>query len=131
MDYDRTKQMQILKQLFSDTLYLLKFLSAIVALIALSTLLFIFLKSSQCKDKLLCEMQKLLTSFEKYHIFKSPHVSMQEFLSKTQKELDINLQEISRLYQQLKYAQEQNSEQFNSLKREIQRVKKELKKLKN
>lgn len=127
LDYDRAKQMQILKQLMNNTLYLLKFLFAFIALIALTTLLFFLLKSSQCEEKLECEMQKLLKLFTKFNISKTPYETMQKFLLTTQKELDINLEQINRLYHQMKYTNKGDNKSLELLKLEIQRVKKQLK----
>jgi len=127
LDYDRVKQMQILKELLSDTLYLLKFVFSFLALIALSAVLFFLLKSSRCQDKLMCEMQKLLKALQKHQISKSPHESMHDFLTKTQRELEINLEETSRLYHELKYKKELDGMAFDALREEIQRVKRELK----
>ena len=125
LDYDRAKQMQILKDLLSDTLYLLKFVFSFLALIVLSAVLFFLLKSSRCQDKLMCEMQKLLKALKKRNISKSPHESMQEFLTKTQRDLEINLEEINRLYHELKYKKELGSMALNALKAEIEKVKRQ------
>jgi len=126
LDYDRVKQMQILKELLSDTLYLLKFVFSFLALIALSALAFYLLKSSRCQDKLMCEMQKLLKTLKKRNISKEPHESMQDFLTKTQVELGINLDEINRLYHELKYKKELDNLAFDALKKEIQIAKRNI-----
>jgi transglutaminase-like putative cysteine protease len=123
LDYDRAKQMEILKQLLNDTLYLLKFVFSFLALIIVSTVLFFLLKASRCEDKLMCEMQKLFKIFKKYDISKNRHESMQEFLSAAEMQLDINLTNINKLYHEIKYKKEVDQATFESLKREIQEVK--------
>jgi protein-glutamine gamma-glutamyltransferase len=123
LDYDRVKQMEILKQLLNDTLYLLKFVFSFLALIIVSIVLFFLLKASRCKDRLMCEMQKLFKIFKKYDISKNPHESMQEFLTATEMQLDIDLKNINKLYHELKYQKEVDKVVFDSLKKEIRKVK--------
>ena len=70
----------------------------------------------------MCEMKKLLKFLKKFGLIKAPHESMQEFLLRSQTTIDIDLQNINRLYHQLKYTKNIDVVAFDSLKQEIKKL---------
>ena len=105
LDYNRFKQMAILNKLLNDTLYLLKFIVSILGLVLASFLIYINIKSSTCKDEIMCKMNKLLKILQRYELVKKENETMQAFLKRAQKKLGIPLLEISEIYHTLKYSQ--------------------------
>lgn len=122
LDYNRTKQLAILDKLLNDTLYLLKFVFALLLLIAITTLVFISVKTNRCKDKIVCETQKLFKAFKKHGVVKKKNESMQEFLAQTQASLGVDLNELNRLYHQLKYKENFDETLFLEFKKELKRL---------
>jgi len=104
LDYNRLKQMAILDKLLNDTLYLLKFIFSILALILVTFLIYINIKSPECKDELMCEMNKLLKILKGYNVVKNDNETMEVFLKEAEIKLNIPLLEISEIYHTLKYA---------------------------
>lgn len=122
LEYNRIKQLEILENLLSDTLYLLKFVLAFIALSALSFLIYLNLKNSVCIDKSMCEMQKLLKVLKKYDLEKKESETMQLFLQRAERKLNISLSAISESYHHLKYAQNDDEFNLNQLKLSIKKV---------
>ncbi len=131
LDYNRLKQLSILNKLLNDTIYLMKFVLAIFALIFVSFLLYINIKSSTCKDKIICEMNRVTKRLEKYDLVKKESETMKRFLQRAQKELDISLLKISEIYHRLKYAKNTQELDLKELKDEIKSFERELKKKSN
>ena len=106
LQYDRNKQMNILKKLLSDSLFLFKFLMAILALVLLSIVLFMFFQKRSCDDKYLCEMQTLMKVLKKEGFIKKPTQTMSDFLSSIEKSAQIynDLKEINDLYHKGRYS---------------------------
>lgn len=119
LDYNRLKQLSILNSLINDTIYLVKFILSILGVFLLSFLLYINIKDSSCKDKLMCLMQKLEKLLNKKDINKKQSESMQDFLQKAQNKLGISLQEINKLYHKQKYSKNFSDEEFDKLAKEI------------
>lgn len=124
LHYNRVKQMEILKELLSNTLSLLKFIAIFSILLFLSLALVFLLKSTPSQDRALQEMQTLLKFLKKRALKKEPHESMQAFLRRAQSELEIELEPINKLYERLKYTKEPDRETLKELKEEIDRVRK-------
>jgi len=123
LDYNRLKQLNILHKLLNDTFYLLKFILAICGIFLFSILLYITLKSPRCKDSVLCEMNKLLKMLKKHKLVKKEYETMQAFLLRAQKKLNISLSNVNKIYHTLKYAQNDSKENIVLLKNEIKKLK--------
>jgi len=121
LDYNRVKQLSILKNLLNDTLYLLKFIFSFLIFIFISFLLYLGIKNSRCRDKIACEMQSLLNILKKYDLKKEDSETMQDFLQRSEKELNISLATISEIYHCLKYAKSDDKFTIKSLKLEIEK----------
>jgi protein-glutamine gamma-glutamyltransferase len=119
LGFDRLKQLAILESLLNDTIYLLKFLLSLGALIALSLLLFYLLRTTPRKDKLMRVMEKLLRFLEKKGLEKQKNEAMDLFLKRAEKKLKISLKEINTLYHTLKYAKAPDSSSLQKLKEKI------------
>lgn len=122
LDYNRTKQLAILDKLLNDTLYLLKFVLALLLLIAITVVIFISIKTNRCNDKIVCKMQKLFKLFKKHGAVKKKHESMHEFLIQTQASLGVDLHELNRLYHLLKYKESFDEALFLEFQKELHKV---------
>ena len=122
LDYNRTKQLAILDKLLNDTLYLLKFISALLLLTTMSVLLFMSIQNSRCRDKIGCEMQKLFKELKKLGIKKRQNESMHQFLTDTQSEFGLELKQLDTLYHQLKYKKSFDNALFLEFVQELKRV---------
>lgn len=119
LGFDRLKQLAILESLLNDTLYLLKFLFSLGALIALSLLLFYLLRSTPRKDRLMRIMERLLRFLAKRGLEKQKAETMDLFLKRSQDKLGISLEKINTLYHTLKYAKNPDLSSLQKLKEEI------------
>ena len=122
LGFDRLKQIAILESLLNDTLYLLKFLFSIFALIAVSLLLFYLLRATPRKDKLMRTMESLLKLLEKEGLKKEQTETMEHFLKRAEANLDISLTHINTLYHTLKYAKTPDPSSLQKLKEEIVQI---------
>jgi len=109
LGFDRLKQMNILKSLVEDTLYLLKFIFSILALIFVSLLLVYFIRNAKPKDRGEKVIADFLNTLAKKGVQKETNETMQSFLQRAQKELDISLEDISKEYHLYKYANKSES----------------------
>ncbi len=110
LQYDRSKQLSLLKELLSDTLFLIKFIATLLLLVTLAFFLFISLQKVQCKDKLLCEMEVLIRALRKEGFERKQGESMSEFLQSLMGKTNHyqSLAEINRLYHELRYSKRQH-----------------------
>ena len=122
LDYNRVKQMEILNKLLNDTLYLLKFIFALILLIAITYIIFITVNINRCKDKTLCEMKKLFRVLKKQGVVKEVSQSMDDFLTQTEDKVEVDLKELNRLYHLLKYKEVFDPALFVAFKEEIRKV---------
>jgi len=124
LGFDRLKQLAILDALLNDTVYLLKFIFSIFALIALSLLLFYLVRSSKPKSPLDKQTAFLLKILSKKELLKKENETMEQFLNRAQSKLNISLKEISKLYHESKYSK--NKEVLIQFKKVLLELKKEL-----
>ncbi|MBN2870243.1 MAG: DUF3488 domain-containing protein [Campylobacterales bacterium] len=124
LDYNRFKQMQILEKLLSDTLYLIKFLLALAGIVAVSLLLAALLRTRRCRDRLMCEMAKLLRWLEKQGLEKRHDETMEDFLQRGEETLGVSLESISRLYHVLRYSPQPDPALYAQLRTEITKANK-------
>ena len=126
LDYNRLKQVAILKNLLSDTLYLLQFLGAIAALIALSVLIFYMVHTSKKGDPIAHAMKKLLGVLEKRGVHKQESETMEHFLKRAEVGSGVSMQNLSRLYHALKYGTAREDISLEALKEEIAKTTREV-----
>jgi len=126
LDYNRLKQLDILNNLLSDAIYLLKFFLALLGIFALLFILFLNIQKSSSKDAITLEMQKLLRLLKKKNIIKQDDETMEVFLQKAQKSSGISMRAISKYYHILKYSQNKKGYSIKTLQEEIQNLKKRL-----
>lgn len=110
LQYDRSKQKSLLKELLSNTLFLLQFIGILLALIISSFFLFIMLQKAGCEDKLLCEMEVLIRFLQQRGDQRQQGENMSEFLhalAKRHKEYR-GLEQISQLYHEMRYSQKEH-----------------------
>ena len=105
LNYNHYKQLEILNNLLSDAIYLLKFALALLGIFALLFILFLNIQKSVSKDDISLEMQKLLRLLKKENIIKKDDETMEAFLQKAQKSSGISMKSISKYYHILKYSQ--------------------------
>ncbi|NOR57052.1 MAG: DUF3488 domain-containing protein [Sulfurimonas sp.] len=121
LDFNRSKQLSILENLLNDTLYLIKFILAVGGVFLLSFLIFISIKSPRCKDKIMCEMNKLLKILKKHKLVKKDSETMELFLIRAEERLNIPLSDVSKIYHTLKYAKNNKDMDVKLLRSEIKK----------
>lgn len=126
LDYNRLKQVAILKNLLSDTLYLLQFLGALAALIALSVLIFYMVHTAKKGDPIAHAMKKLLGVLEKKGVRKQESETMEHFLKRAEVGSGVSMQNLSRLYHALKYGTAKENISLEALKEEIGKTTREV-----
>lgn len=119
LDYNRLEQMQILKNLLNDTVYLLKFIFGMVMLVVTSILLFALVVSLKKSDKTTKIMTKLLKTLEKKGLSKTEKESIDMFLSRIENKTNISFLTLNNLYQTLLYAKNKNDIGIKQLQKEV------------
>ncbi len=106
LQYDRSKQVSLLKEILSSTLFMLKFAASFIGIILLSFLVFMLLQKRRCEDVLLCEMQSLIQFLKAKGFMRKQGETMFDFLrrvaDKDPKFSGIN--EVNRCYHEARYA---------------------------
>ena len=105
LNYTRSKQMALLDELLSNTLFLLKFIAAIAGLVFVSVLLFVMLQRKEYSDPLVREMQVLMRILKKEGFVRTSGETMSNFLQKiaASQSRYSGLLAISSLYHQQRY----------------------------
>lgn len=111
LGFDRLKQMAILDSLLSDTLYLLKFVGALLLIAFIAFALVYLLFTSQKKDPLAKSMQPLFNFLQKRGYEKEPSQTLQSFLEQVQERSGVRTEQISAEYHKVKYAPKNHSTQ--------------------
>jgi len=108
LQYDRSKQRAILKDLLNNTVFLLKFIGSLLVFILLCFSLFIFFQKRRCQDLYLCEMMPLIRLLKKEGFKRSVDETMYDFLLRVQADEKRfqGLNEISKLYHEGRYAKD-------------------------
>ena len=129
LQYSRVKQMSLLKELLSNTLFLIKFIASVLAVIFTSIMLFVFLQRKVCSDEALCEMQVLLKLLNTEGLQRLQGETMFAFLSriKENKNYKKELEEISEIYHLYKYSQKKDEELLARLRAKVLGLRKVLK----
>ena len=129
LQYSRIKQMSLLNDLLTNTLFLLKFIGSIIGLIVACIVVFLLLQKRKCDDPLLCEMQILTKVLKGMGIVRCQGETMFDFLKRVElKRGNSNLlEEINRLYHQLRYSNLQEKDGLTHLRVKILALKKAIK----
>lgn len=105
LQYNRSKQRELWKEILKNTILLIKILSVIALITLISLTIFLMLQRQKCEDEALCAMIPLLKRLEKLGYKKASHETMQSFLDRVSKQQEIGkLQEVSQLYHSIKYS---------------------------
>ncbi|MEA3521395.1 MAG: DUF3488 and transglutaminase-like domain-containing protein [Campylobacterota bacterium] len=110
LDYNRSKQMQLLHSLLEDITVLLKFIGVFIILAIFAYLLRQIHHQKQTIHPALKALQPLLKKLKKQGFIKENSESMQHFLAHCAKKLqDEKLLHVSQLYQQTRYSNKEKS----------------------
>jgi hypothetical protein len=120
--------MAILKKLLSDSLYLFKFIGAVLAFVFVCASLFILLQKKRVEDPFIAQIQSVLKLLKKEGYSRTQGETMSEFLKsieKKEKRFE-KLDEINTLYHEGRYAKDKGHI-LDQLKAKILTFTKELK----
>ena len=124
LEYSRVKQMEILNNLLSNTMYLVKFALYAALFIAVSIVLGLFINAQRCSNRLLCLFKPLFKEAGKKGFEKQGNQSMHDYLTRLKDKYDPALiDEIDRLYHTVKYAKKYDERDIELLKKLIKHVK--------
>ncbi len=126
LQYSRVKQMSLLKELLSNTLFLVKFIASVLAVVFVSIMLFVFLQRKECSDEALCEMQVLIKILKKEGLKRFKGETMFAFLKRVQEsgKYEKELREINETYHLYKYSQQKDEELLAHLRAKVLNFKK-------
>ena len=123
LEYSRVKQMEVLHNLLSNSVYLVKFIFYTLLSMAFSIFLAFYINARKCKDRALCLMAPLFKSAKKYGYEKQSHESMHDFLNRLKERYDTpSLDEIDTLYHTIKYAKIHDNGDIERLKARIKEI---------
>jgi transglutaminase-like putative cysteine protease len=127
LQYSRSKQLSLLNDLLTNTLFLLKFIAAIAGFILMSIALFVLLQKKKCTDALLCEMQVLMQLLKSKGYIRYQGETMFDFLKRVMSESKAYapLAEISTIYHEQRYGEEKKQD-LTQLRAKIQAFKKKI-----
>jgi hypothetical protein len=129
LQYSRVKQMSLLNELLTNTLFLLKFLASVLAFILLSIIGFVLLQRKKEDDAVLYEMQKIISLLKKKGFERRRGETMFSFLQRIKKgkHYEKDLDEINRLYHLCKYSDTKDDSLLVRLRTKVLVLKKALK----
>jgi len=129
LQYSRVKQMSLLNELLTNTLFLLKFLASVLTFMLLSIIGFILLQRKKVDDAVLYEMQKVLTLLKKKGFERKRGETMFGFLQRVKngKHYEKDIEEINRLYHLCKYSNTKDDSLLVRLRTKALALKKALK----
>ncbi|MDD2450971.1 DUF3488 and transglutaminase-like domain-containing protein [Sulfurovum sp.] len=127
LEYSSLSQKKLFSYLKTDTLFLLKFISAFLLLLALLILALYLLSRSKCRDRIQCILQTLLEALEKQGLPKRQGESHNRYFSRIEQSAQIPLSAVNRLYHQLRYQKTVEPETLQRFNEEVRSVKKSLK----
>ncbi len=129
IQYSRIKQMSLLNELLTNTIFLLKFLGSVVVFILLCIISFLFLQRSSCDDPVLCEMKRLIKALKAKGVERRRGETMSAFLQRAKaKTLYHNeIEEINRLYHLYRYADMKDDALLAQLRSKVLALRRSLK----
>ena len=117
LEYSRVKQMELLHNLLSNSVYLVKFVLYGILFAALSMALALFIGARRCRDRVICLLNPLLKRAKKNNLEKQPQESMHDFLQRLKGRYNADVvDEIDFLYHKIKYAQQHDEGDVKRLK---------------
>ncbi|WP_373069720.1 transglutaminaseTgpA domain-containing protein [Sulfurimonas sp.] len=122
LGYDRLKQLDILKSLLNDTVYMIKFLLSVIAVFLVTFLIYINIKNFGVKDQFMSEVHKLLKFLNKYGLVKKENEPMQNFLLRAEDELGVSFKNISNIYHKEKYGKKDTNNNLEELRVEVKKM---------
>ncbi len=127
LQYSRSKQLSLLNNLLTNTLFLFKFLAAIAGFILMCVALFVLLQKKKCEDSLLCEMQVLMHLLKDKGFIRYQGETMFDFLQRVMSasQAYAELAEISTIYHEKRYGEEKRQD-LTQLRAKIQAFKKKI-----
>ncbi|MDM5272416.1 DUF3488 and transglutaminase-like domain-containing protein [Sulfurovum sp. zt1-1] len=127
LEYSSLSQKKLFSYLKTDTVFLVKFISSFLLLIALLILILYLLNQSRCRDTLQCTLDPLLQKLEKLGFAKLPGESLNRYFIRIEQTEYIPLSALNTLYHQLRYQKTIQNDAHEQFKQEIKKVKKSLK----
>jgi len=125
LQYDRNKQVSILKKIFSDTLFLFKIVGSFLAFALLCIFLFFSFSRGRHEDKYLHELNTIIKTLKKQGFERDPGESIFHFFSRLEGKMENyeKLQEVGELYHLGRYAKT-SDKTFTLFKEKIKAYKK-------
>ena len=127
LQYSRSKQLNLLNDLLTNTLFLLKFVASIAGFVIVCIALFTLLQKNKCTDELLCEMQVLMQILKRKGYIRYQGETMFDFLQRVMSvsKAYAPLDEISTIYHEQRYAREKKQD-LTRLRAKIRAFKKKV-----
>lgn len=127
LQYSRSKQLALLNDLLTNTIFLLKFLGSITVFILLCVGLFILLQKKKCTDALMCEMEILMQLLRDKGFIRYQGETMFDFLQRVMSASKVyaQLAEINTIYHEKRYGKEKKQD-LTQLRAKIQAFKKKI-----
>ncbi len=129
IQYSRIKQMSLMNELLTNTIFLLKFLGSIIAFVLLCIISFLFLQRASCDEPVLCEMKRLVKALKRRGLERRRGETMSAFLQRA-KEITVycdEIEEINRLYHLYRYADMKDKSYLLQLRTKVHTLSKLLK----
>jgi len=117
LEYNRSKQKALLKEILENGIFMAKILIAIALLILSSIALYILLQRKKCTDIALCTIAPLIKKLKKKGLVRKPYESIEEFLKRSNN--IIKTKKISNLYHTIKYSQKIDKRVIKKLENEV------------
>jgi len=128
LNYSYIRQMQLLDKAEKNPWFVAKFIGAIILIILFSYILISRFRTPLCHDKLLCLLSPLIDKLKDNGFSREDEETMHKFL---QRYIELNpesieIENIDRIYEQIRYAEDNSPKLLEELKRNIDIVIKKL-----
>jgi len=118
LEYDRLKQIELLKTLMNSTVALLQAVASFAVLIAVGVAGYMLLKKERCSHEALCALQPLFRRLKRHGIYKDEHETMQSFFDRLYETYrQDELLRMNELYHKIRYAEVNDAVVLNELRR--------------
>ncbi|SFV63491.1 FIG001454: Transglutaminase-like enzymes, putative cysteine proteases [hydrothermal vent metagenome] len=121
LNYSYIRQMQLLDKAEKNPWFVAKFIGAIILIILFSYILISRFRTPLCHDKLLCLLSPLIDKLKDNGFSREDEETMHKFL---QRYIELNpesieIENIDRIYEQIRYAEDNSPKLLEELKRNI------------
>jgi len=128
LNYSYIRQMQLLDKAEKNPWFVAKFIGAIILIILFSYILISRFRTPLCHDKLLCLLSPLIDKLKDNGFSREDEETMHKFL---QRYIELNpesieIENIDRIYEQIRYAEDNSPKLLEELKKNIDIVIKKL-----